>query len=126
MQRITWGLIALVALLSYGVPARAEMVDVITVKPLEGCGVSDIAKIVSEFGAYAKDHGGAAYELLTPLHGPNQGVFIAVGRYPSVAAFGAWVDHFLAQSDDSEAGKIRQRAQKCASIVNRISAVTVK
>ena len=126
MKRITWGLIALVALLSYSVPVRADMVDVITVKPNEGCGLSDIAKIVSEFGAYAKENGGVVYELLMPLHGPNQGVFIVVGRYPSVAAFGAWVDHFLAQADDSAAGKIRQRAQKCASIVNRVSAVTVK
>ena len=102
------------------------MVDVITIKTHDGCTASQAAKIIGDLSAYAKDNGGGMYELLTPLHGANQGVLFVVGRHPNVAAFGTWVDHFIGQADDSAAGKILQRARKCASIVNRASAVTVK
>jgi hypothetical protein len=126
MKSLLGIIIGLVVLLGHSVPVRADMFDVITIKLNEGCTVSQASKIVADLNAYAKDNGGVAYELLTPLHGPNQGVLIAVGRHPNVAAFGAWADHFLAQSGDSAAGKTRQQIRQCASIVNRASAVSVK
>lgn len=126
MQTIIGILIGLGVLLGHWLPARADMVDVITAKLHEGCSLSDAAKIVDDVAAYAKDNGGGTIEMLTPLHSPNQGVFIVVGRYPNVAAFGTWVDHFLGQGEESPAGKLRQRARQCASFVNRSSAMTVK
>ena len=126
MKSVIGILIGLAVLLGHSAPARADMVDVLTIKTHDGCTVSQVAKILGDLRAYAKDNGGGTYELLTPLHGQNQGVLFVVGRYPNAAAFGAWVDHFSGQADDSTAGKILQRARKCASIVNRASAMTVK
>ena len=102
------------------------MYDVVTVKLQEGCTLDQLSKIVDDVAAYAKDNGGGTYELLAPLHSPNQGVYIVLERFPDATTFGKWTDHFGSQPDDSEAGKIRTRAYQCVTIVNHASALTVK
>ena len=117
-----------IALLSSPLMAGADMVDVLTVKLNDGCGVEQLIQLGDDFNAYRKEHGSVQYEILTPLYSANQGVFIIVGRFPSQEAFGKAQDAFRAEQMQagSAASKLIKRAIECAPLVSRESALTVK
>ena len=127
MIRVAMIVIGLLVLTS-PVLSHADMVDVVTIKLHDGCSMADLTKLTDDLNAYGEQTGGVPDALLAPLHSRTQGVFIFVGRFPSVEAFGKSNDTFRAQAGmaGSDAAKLRQRAMECASIVDRASAVTVK
>jgi hypothetical protein len=121
-------MLAVIAILSLPLYATADMFDVLTVKLNKKCSLEQLNQLNDDFNAYGKDKGGAEYELLLPLHSPDQDVIFIVGRFASVEAFGKVEDTFNAEmkQDGSEASNLYQRANKCVTLTNRASAVTVK
>jgi hypothetical protein len=120
-------MLAAVAILSLPLYATADMLDVLTLKLQKKCSVEQLSQLNDDFNAYGKDKG-AEYELLLPLHSPEQDVVFVVGRFPSAEAFGKMRDTFSAEmkQEGSDASTLSKRANKCVDLTNRSSFVTVK
>ena len=121
-------MLAVVAILSLPLYATADMWDVLTLELKKKCSLEQLNQLNDDFNAYYKDKGDPQYELLLPLHSPDQGVIFVVGRFPSVEAFGKAQDTFNAEmkQDGSDASNLSERADKCVTLTNRSSGVTVK
>ena len=126
MVKVVLIVIGLLFASPFSVPA--DMVDVVTIKLNDGCDVAQLLQVHKDLNAYGEKNGGVPYDLLTPLHSDTQGVFFAVGRHPSVEAFGKSNDDFRAKAGvkGSAAATLLTRFSECAHIVTRASAVTVQ
>lgn len=93
----------------------ADHMDVIQMKLLEDCSISEYVEIMRDFNEqWAKDYGYEA-ELAVPLQSQNLVSLFWVGRSANAEAFGkAWDAWRDAQSDaDSLAAKLQARFNEC-------------
>jgi glutamate synthase domain-containing protein 1 len=114
--------LAFVALLALSTPALADHMDVIEFKLKDGCSFNQYMAVVSDFNAWAKDHGYRA-EVAAKIQHADLTTMIWLGRSADAATFGkAWDTWRDAQANaDSAPARLQARFAACSSNVGRRS-----
>lgn len=103
------------ALLSCPFATFADHLDVIQMRLVEGCSISEYVAIMKDFNEQWADDYGYEAELAVPLQSQDLVSIFWVGRSANAEAFGkAWDAWRDAQSDpDSLAAKLQARFNEC-------------